>query len=279
MRKPFLKILLLCLIFILSFSLFYFLYNKGRGDEIFAQEYETKCAVEIPIGNAIDETEKLAQEIISTAEFIIQQSTEAANSGEELVKLPDQCKAENCQSGCREWCEGQTNCGETTTPCVPYCHGNPPVCWNDICGQRQCGTDKDGNPIYCSVYCLYCSNYIPKCEIFSCSGNPCPSEQIKKKVQDIKDNYEKIKIAYEGGELNGEKIDGIKQLIEKPEEIFPLLGESRNKLKACSSPAEDYQKLLLEGSTLIKLVLSCENAKSMDPTLGDCSPNNYFCCE
>ena len=56
-----------------------------------AQEYKVKCAVEIPIGETIDETEILAQEIIHTVEFIIQKSVEAADAGEALINLVDQC--------------------------------------------------------------------------------------------------------------------------------------------------------------------------------------------
>ena len=260
MKKSILKILLLFLIFLLSFSFIYFLYNKGKG-EVSAQEYKVKCAVEIPIGETIDETETLAQEIINTAEFIIQKSVEAADAGEALINLVDQCRAENCQTGCNQY----------TYQCKPY------QCNPYQCNPRPC----EGNPKQTCYDICYrtCWQTCYACDVLSCSGNPCPSDQIASEVQKIKDNYEKIKLAYEGGELNGEKIDGIKQLVKKPEEIFPLLGESRNKLKACSSPSEDYEKYLLEGSTLLKLVLSCENAKSMDPTLGDCYQNNYFCCE
>jgi len=278
MKKNILKISIFCLISGLLFSFLNILYNKGK-EEVFAQEYKATCDVKIPIGEAVDETEDLLQEIINTIEVIIQASNEAANAGEALTNLADQCKAENCQSGCREWCEGWKNCGETTTPCVPYCHGNPPTCWTAVCGQRQCGEDEEGKPIYCPVYCLYCRDFIEKCEISGCSGDPCPTAQINEKVRLIEDNYLKIKVAYEGGEIDGTKIEGIKNLIKRPAEIFPKLGESRNKLKACSVPPEDYEKYLSGEEMPAKLLLNCGNAKQVDPSLGDCHPNNYFCCE
>ena len=169
--------------------------------------------------------------------------------------------AENCQTGCNQY----------TYQCKPY-QCNPYQCNPHPCEGNSKQTCYDVCYETCWQTCY-------ACDVSPCSGNPCPSAQIASEVQKIKDNHEKIKLAYEGGELNGEEIDGVKQLVKKPEEIFPLLGESRNKLKVCSSPAEDYEKYLLEGSTLLKLVLSCENAKSMDSTIGDCYQNNYFCCE
>jgi len=291
MKKNIFKISAFYLILSLLLSFLIFLYNQRR-DGVFAQEIpaegtqetqqiqqeaEIKCEAEMPIGETIDKTQDLIKKIIDAATIIVQSSEEAANSGEELIKLVDQCKAENCQSGCKEWCEGLKNCGETNTPCVPSCHGNPPVC-DSVPTQKQCGRDQKGNPVYCTVYYLYCKDYIPKCEISGCNGDPCPSEQITSEIQKIEDDYKKIKLVYEGGKVNDEEIEGLKDLVKKPDKIFPLLGDTRNKLRICIIPSEDYEKSV-EGEIRAQLFFSCENAKEIDKTLSDCYPNNYFCCE
>lgn len=281
MKKNFLTF---CLISIVLLSVLNILYNKRRV-VVLAQENKTKCAIEIPIGEAVDDTESLITEIIGTAEIIVRASEEAANAGTELTNLADQCQAENCQTGCDSRCQenGDINCGQAPANlCCPT--ENPPCscnCWlAGVCGQKINGYDEDGTPIYQDIPCQFCRDYVGKCDVLSCSGSPCPTEQITNEVQKIKDDFEKIKIAYKGGKLNEEEIEGIKNLIKKTPEIFSKLGDSRNKLKLCVSPTEDYQNYLAGNSDFsTPLLLNCSNAKDVDSTLGNCHPNNYFCCE
>jgi len=283
MKGNFLKILISYLIFVILLSILNILYNK-REATVLAQDQKTHCTTEIPIGETIDNTKSLLEDIIGTTEIIVEVSESADAAGTELTNLADQCKAENCQTGCDSKCQegGKINCGkEPVNPCCPT--ENPPCscgCWLEgVCDQKISGYDNKGKPIYQNIPCRVCIDYVGKCDVLPCSGSPCPNEQIADEIKKIKDNYKKIKVAYEGGELNGEELEGIINLIKKTPEIFSKLGDSRNKLKACASPTEDYQVYLSGGDFSTPLLLKCSIAKDVDSTLGECHLNNYFCCE
>jgi len=244
-KSSYLLLFLSCLLFLIII----FLYNKSGG-EVSAQE-KIECNVEIPIGETMDESESLALNMIDTIEFIIQTSEATARAAEELAFLPDQCQ---CQGKCQARCRESYYFVNVPYPCP--CSYNPDqicTCWRT---ERRC-----------------------KCELGFCEGEPCPTNQINEKVRQIEDGYKKIKIAYEGGELNGEKIDGIKGLIKKISDIFLKLGNARNKLRSCASSTEDYQKFLAGGEFSTPLLFSCDYAKQIDSTLGECYQNNYFCCQ
>lgn len=289
MKKGNLKIFIFYSIFFLFLFLF-FLYNKNTG-KIFATEYKLNCNVKIPIGEVIDESEELAMKIIDATESIIQTTSEVLNIGGELKNLPDQCKSENCHTGCNQRCEniGYKDCGQTNIPCCSdqkcfnecqkTCYSYQ--CGSYICGNEPCGKDEKGNtifcPKYCPIYCLRCMDYKGKCEIISCYGEPCPLNEIQILINRINENYKKIELVYKGDDR--EKKEGIIKLTKKPQEIFSKLGEVRNKLKSCTSPTEDYQKYLSVEEFPAKFLLNCPNAKTYDENLSDCHPNNYFCCE
>jgi len=294
MKKSFiLKIIFFLFFFSLLCLGLFFVYNKD--EEIFAQE--TKVIVcdledEVQIGQTINETELLADEIIENLKKIADASWDQVKAADEMVVLVDQCGVDNCSTAC---------------------YLEPYDCNPQTCNPHPCEGDADINICYdlCWETCYNC--IAPPC-----AGVPCPPEialklkKVQVSAQKIKQAYQIIKDVFEKAypedvfeiKLLGRvatRFEGCEEVFDcyqicpppetglpcapsptphwccktKPEIILEMrLEKSIEKLEYC---VVDYEKLLNEEESA-KWLLNCENVLGRS-LLDKCYPNNFYCCE
>jgi len=98
-------------IFVAVLGLLFFLsnlfYNQRR--ESIAQEPTLSCeGEEIPLGDALDKAFDLASVINDNIQTVFSSSQSQITSAKSLFDLPEQCKAENCQTSCVIASSGQS---------------------------------------------------------------------------------------------------------------------------------------------------------------------------
>lgn len=238
--KKFQKIIFFGLVFGLLFFGLSFIYNKNKGalgaeenpaekpmvcqDEIkisLPVGIEWKISenkLEIPIGEAVDKTEYVANEIIVELQNIIDASQKQDGPARKMVSLVNHCNAEKCV---RDECIAEkcaTDCKKDTYDCNPYpckciefdphpcCIDDPALPCGDVCYQKKCET--------CWETCYVCKS-------LPCSGNytvACPFREITEQYDEIKRLDGKIKDAYQ-------KIDDIfkKGVVFMPKEKWRLI--------------------------------------------------------
>lgn len=259
----------------IGFGLFY---NQNR-ETLAQEELIWQCGEEIPIGEAIDETLAFALAILTQSQIVVSSSLAQANAAGELAELPEQCRAENCNTGCiitssdveantcPDPCPSQTEsrCGDIGEPCPPgedctdFCVslGECAYCWDE-------------------EICEPCTITETTCEVLHCSGEACPFGEISNKVSQIQNYYSRISAANaEIGRL----------IIEDRPPILVKLNEARVALSNCATPASGYTPE--EAIQLPQTVFSCEevnylrilpDVQDCDPDNVDYHPGNFICC-
>lgn len=263
---------------VLSLISVFFLYNKS-GSNVSAQE--VLClSPEIPVGTAIDETYAFAQELLQHLQLAVSYSMAQAALSEQLAELPDECKAENCSSGCNT-ITNSVFCGKSR-PCP------------DDCAAWPCSTSIDPDTGLCSKECTEYS-----CQITSCSGDPCPTTEINNLVDAINRLHGQIAAERQAieklleNEYNSDSWKFCREetkdrLIRKGEMtdkrrrdlVACLLEESRIGLSNCVTPAQFFAGTSKEE---VKLLYSCQEARLQglltDVQAEQCTVNNAFCCD
>jgi len=111
-----LKTFLLLFLFISIFFSLNFFYNQNKdtlaaeeeGEEI---DYEKlKCGREIPVGEAMEKTGQLLEEITKELEKIESNSYYLVKTQKEMEELATLCSIENCTPKCRTACIGLSEC-------------------------------------------------------------------------------------------------------------------------------------------------------------------------
>lgn len=99
--KNYLKVIPFLLILLFLFFGFSFLYNKNEG--ALAQTRTLQCDLEIPLGEALDRALYFGHAILSQMEVIMAASSVQTTTADVLADLPEDCKADNCETGCNEF--------------------------------------------------------------------------------------------------------------------------------------------------------------------------------
>ena len=270
------------LFFIFLFCLFMSLfYNENR--EIFASgecvvdpAMETRYAEfpkgKIPIGEAVDEAELLAQKIIDEQEIIDFQIT---SMRDESLLMREEARLQINQAwrlidltspGANNTQDCVNNCTDVPCTCSCGCSG---------CGDCNCSTDEDGVETCDTFYCLSCN---------PCTGSPCPLASITNAYNQIKNRFENIETYYNILKDRPAIISNSKDRISDLTNVENLLPDdpnrwqilnkllnSRVKLEECLT---GYGSAIQEIKTKMR-VLSCEIA--LDKIyLGELNIIGYF---
>lgn len=246
-------------LFLLSALLlfFNFFYNQDKG--ILASEEdlshrELDCGEEIPVGEAMEKTTQLAEDLIQEFDSIYANVYYQIKAAEEMIELANKCDITVCEP---------IDCGSyTVTKCDTAC-------------------DDEGD---CTTSCwteIYC--YAPSNCTSVWNGWACPQNDIKNEFEKVLSAYNSIKNSKENifGLIDGKSIKNIE------DDLYLSRGEFN---KCYISPA-DWAKIE-KGELLGKVLLNCPlvmkgdfsrqtktTEKVNDKEVPVCtSIHNWFCC-
>ncbi|XOB42034.1 MAG: hypothetical protein ACKKMS_01520 [Candidatus Nealsonbacteria bacterium] len=283
-----LKTFLLLFLFISLFLFSNFFYNQSKGilaveetEEVEEAEEEEKgrllCGKEIPVGEAMEKTGELLEEITRELEKIESNSYFLIKTQEDMEELAKNCTMENCTPKC----EAITIKGATVACIHKPCQGDP-------CEERekieklfekitrlnkeiQEGKDKIYKLIYKSVepLCIEGNEDIrTPGEKILCATNPACWELTRETLLSLlpEDFLEKI---------------GLCPSITVQKAISRKLNLSRGEFEKCYVPAAELEKIgkiLLNCDTVMSQNLPRET-KTEEKGIPVCtSLHNWFCC-
>ncbi len=232
-----------------------------------AEEPKVLCETIIPMGQALDNSEDIAERAIEEmkkvaeeSQKIIDEIPKEKSNAEYLAVLPDSCLCSNCACSCIA----------------------------DCC----CSCDDEGN--CCSCYCYPTP----------CQGLCCPFAEIAATLQRIIENHEKITASYDKitasddeihNLINGDEIHN-KELIDSDREptwAYNIINEElpsiRIEFGGCRNRASEWTDSLSGENILTKSILTCEDGRSACRDIeqdyechGEDDPDaypDYFCAE
>lgn len=274
------KIIFLLSILGLLFFAFTFPYNKEEGT-LAQGEIIWDCGEEIPIGEAIDEAIALVNTVTSNADQMLIRGGQQVASAYTIygLDLPNECKAENCTSGCTN--SVVSTSFSTCPPCASSTvHENPgdPCPPGEICVWHQPFGVSGPLDHWDWQACSSCSILVDTCTIDSCTGDACDPALMATAAA----NVSQISALYPLILANEAAINAA--IATRPG-IITKLDEAREALANCATPASDYDIEEEEEVQVTKVAVSCTEAKylrilsedSESCYEGTYSPN-FFCC-
>lgn len=281
------------ILFFLSF-IFGFVYNQNRvilaeEGEVEEVEYEKlKCGREIPVGEAMEKTGKLLEEIVKELERIEKNSYYLIETQEKMEKLAKECSMENCTPKCEIFTISEVG----LTECIPKpCQGDPckekeeiDKLFNDITNLNT-GIQEAEDKIYKLIYQSVEPLCIPENEDIRTFGENAQCLFDLSCREWIRENILSLT-----PDLFSELIDTC-PTITVQKAIERKLNLSRGEFNKCYVSPEDVEKIFL-GDITGKYLISCEaviegdyprytktTKKVDDREIPDCtSPYNWFCC-
>lgn len=238
---------LLLIIFLVVSQVVYFVflsgYNKKAGVSAQGPEPELTCeSPEIPVGTVTDATLLFSRQFYENLQAVVRATVSQQALVQVLLSLPDECKAENCESQC-ELAKDGASCE------VSACAGEP------------CPRDKI-NAAFDGINSSY--------------------EDIKRAGKNIEDLFEKKfdqKInGVDPWKYCPDKTKNLLNLVDASlrDLILCLLDESRRGLSLCTTP--ESVDPLEEG----RGVLTCLEANYFgalsEKQRKECYESNFFCC-
>jgi hypothetical protein len=219
------------------------LINQKR--EVFAENEILKCGTKIPIGETMDDTSDLLNDVYVEMKNIYNIMPMQINAAEEMIKAARECSLGNCQ----------------------------PVCVDISCYSSSLG-DKDS---LCEPLCR------AKCIEKECKGKICPdlgfiNDLINSHFEKIDDSFEKI------NDLYAENIEEINKELEESRIGFNACSNSEtSETIRCKDIFDKGYKFPNEKIKECQEICG-ENKKAgeIDPACLEClcvSSANYFCCD
>ena len=239
--KFYLKIIGLILGLSLIFTGFNFINQKK---EVSAENEILKCETKIPIGETIDATSNLLNDVYVEMKNIYDIVPDQINAAKEMIKAAQECSLGNCQPVCVDISCYSSSLGDENNLCDPSCKS--------------------------------------KCIEKECQGKICPdlgfiNNLINSHFEAINDSFEKINNLYieniekidKGLEQSREEFDNCSHIKTaetiRCQDIFDANYEfSTEKIKECENLCGENKK-----------------AEEMNSACLEClcvSPANYFCC-
>jgi len=239
--KFYLKIIGLILGLLLVFIGFNFINQKK---EVSAENEILKCETKIPIGETIDATSNLLNDVYVEMKNIYDIIPDQINAAKEMIKAAQECSLGNCQPVCVDISCYSSSLGDENNLCDPSCKS--------------------------------------KCIEKECQGKICPdlgfiNNLINSHFEAINDSFEKINNLYieniekidKGLEQSREEFDNCSHIKTaetiRCQDIFDANYEfSTEKIKECENLCGENKK-----------------AEEMNSACLEClcvSPANYFCC-
>jgi hypothetical protein len=212
-------IALLALVLPILITVFLITISLDQGEEASAQSSRMTCEEKIPIGETIDRSADLLNDVYHEIEKIyrtIPGQIEAANM---MISGAQQCDLDNCKPVCSDTsCYGPKDeaplCGDFLCDAPSFCPCETCECDGPDCSAScNCQCTPNGCCV-CSPFC------IAECEPQTCKGKICPDLDIPNKLvadafNDIDNAYEAITAIY--GE-EAEETEEIGDDIMLPEE-------------------------------------------------------------
>jgi len=264
-----LKTFLFLFLFSLLFFPINFFYNKNKAslaaeeEEEKEVEYEKlKCGREIPVGEAMEKTGRLLEEIIKEFEIIETNSYYLIEKQKEMEELAKKCSLKNCQSA-KATCEIRINFLN-----LPYCFEEAKECLGEPCEKEKIE------------------------ELFVKITN------FNEEIQKAKDEIDRL-IYEETESLCAKENEDIGTWWEKfqcknitiKEAIGRKLDLSRSEFDKCYIPPADWEKVT-RGERIVKILWNCDTVmdrdlprytktieKVDDKEIPVCTSfHNWFCC-
>lgn len=142
---------------------------------------KTYCSSQIKIGEAVDNSEKIAKKILQEAETILENIPEQKRIAEKFWDLPQECECDRCESRSYEY----DSCCFPCYPCPPSSFENKLlkifsvlfVPKNAFAATIHEKETNDNCPCGCQMACYRC-----ECR---CVGDVCPFQEIKEKMKEL----------------------------------------------------------------------------------------------
>jgi len=217
----------------------------NQKKEVFAENETLKCETKIPIGETIDNTSDLLNDVYVEMKTIYNIVPRQINAAEEMIKAARECSLGNCQ----------------------------PVCVDISCHSSSLG-DKDN---LCKPLCK------TECVEKKCKGKICPdlefiNDLINGHFEMINDSFEKI------NDLYAENTEKINKKLEESRIGFSACSSSEtSETIRCKDIFDKGYEFSNEKIKECQEICG-ENKKAdeMNPACLECfcvSPANYFCCD
>lgn len=250
-------ILILGLIFV---SLFFL--SPNQQNNISAQEQSFVCDTKIPIGEAVDRTSDLLNDMYKELETIYRTIPGQIEFAKQMIAGAQECDLDYCKPVCSDTscyarkkdtiCPGDFACSGGDCSSCSEC-----ICKGEDCRRRtgrctcNCEDETKGGCCLCSPFC------IATCEPQTCKGKICPDLQIPNILvndafQDIDNAFEKIKAMYGEDAEESEEIgndiklasEGDNDRITREEAIQRKLNKARIEFNNCTIPSSKEQDVL-----------------------------------
>ena len=263
-------ILVLGLILVcLSFNLF------NQQEKISAQNQNLICDTKIPIGESVDISSDLLNDIYIELEAIYHTIPKQIEAAQEMVTAARKCNLDNCQPVCVDIsCYADFKCEPSgTCPCEEC------ICSSEDCSPNcscDCGDESDNGCCSCEPFC------IAKCVEKTCKGKICPDLEFPNQL--VNNTFEKINHSFQ--EINNLYGNNTKEIREK-------LDQARTEFNNCAKNIETKtircrDILNQDGQFPLEKIEECksvceENKKTTEINTAclECicgSSINYFCC-
>lgn len=284
------KFIFLVLFLGLLLFTFAFLYNKEK-ETLAQEEFVLDCGEEIPIGEAIDESLVMIKNILDASGAMLAAGGGQIAAVNQIYEsgLPDQCRAENCDTGCDRTselictpvsecnCITVSACGGVGGSCPPGVENCTIWCVPDLQGGEICAPC--WNETTCDTDCPPDCEWVVNCNIRACTGNACPVDLFNETMSQLS----QVVSLYPSIAANAAVIN---QEVGKRDDIIAKLNEARTALEQCATPASGF--VPEETLQLLEGLISCEEAnwlkilpaesEKCNPDREDYHPKNFLCC-
>ena len=228
---------------------------------ISAQEQSFVCDTKIPIGEAVDRTSDLLNDMYKELETIYRTIPGQIDFAEQMIAGAKDCDLDYCKPVCSD-----TSCYARKKDIM--CPGDF-ACMAGSCSCSECscsGDDCNGSSGSCSCNCqdetkggcCLCSPFCEaRCEAQTCKGKICPDLQLPNILvddafQDIDNAFKKIKAMYGEDAEESEEIGNDIMLASEDEDdrltqeeaIQRKLNKARIEFNNCTIPASKEQDVL-----------------------------------
>lgn len=257
-----------------SFSLF------NYQEKALAQNQNLVCETKIPIGESVDRTSDLLNDMYKELETIYRTIPGQIQAAQEMINGSQKCDLDHCKPVCVDTscyarkkdviCPGDFTCTDGSCPCSEC------ICEGEDCGGSSCACncedELEGGCCLCSPFC------IATCVEKTCKGKICPDLELPNILvidafEDINNSFEKIKAMYgkdaeESEEIGDDirlKTESENDRITQEEAIQRKLNRARIEFNNCTIPLSRQEdvisgKIVLTQPTICQDVLAQHGA-------------------
>lgn len=253
-NKPFKKIFVLSLVFVLLFFLFNLFYSQNK-DRASAQDTTLACDPEIPIGEAFDKTAEIVNSMINEIQIVQSASFDQIEAARNMIDL------------------ALNHCGifsECSNPGCPA-YRRDDDCWDCNCREEEYEQENEEGETEIKTRRVCDKCCAVGCHTPECEGPFCEHEAINNEFNKIGNAFVKI-------EGSPEKI---KELLKDSDEVRDKLYKARQEFDNCALSPSDWLKAE-KGEKTPKYPLNCVTVleSGFQRKEEECgSLFNFFCCQ